>query len=217
MQSAISLEGQADPPAWLRDAIMAKTVDRPRLKWPFAAGIAAATAGAAALAVYWAQPAITPPTEDLIATNVIDEPSLEPPIVDPVNPEPVVEAPVNNEVTELPTTAQQSQRPSSNFVAASRSVTPQEQPKQEQPKSPEIKQPTPKQPDPAITYAVSEYGATKLDAEKPDVYDAEPPAADTTRNSTVTTPPVLPDAREKLRDKVRKMNQEKLEIEGASK
>ena len=77
--------------------------------------------------------------------------------------------------------------------------------------------PVVEEPDPEITYAVVEHRSGSFEAKQPDVFDSEPSSAEPARTGGTAAPAVLPDAREKLRDKVRKMNEEKLEIEGSAK
>jgi len=72
------------------------------------------------------------------------------------------------------------------------------------------------EPDPEVTYAVADHGGGRFESRQPDVFDSEPSSAEPPKTAS-GTPAVLPDAREKLRDKVRKMNEEKLEIEGTEK
>ena len=219
MQAAITSEGFVDPPEWLRTAILSKTVDKPRLRWPFAAAITAATAGAAALAVYWLAPAA--PMGDnttLIANVVTDQPTVDEPeafLAPPTMESAPSAAPSARE--NQPTAVKASRNPrqeTGNMVSLS---TPASSEKTEKPVATVPIGPKPsaeQEPDPELTYAVVDHGNARFEAKQPDVFASEPPTAEPSRTHTSTSPAVLPDAREKLRDKVRKMNEEKLEIGG---
>lgn len=220
MQASMAADGFVDPPEWLRGAILAKTVDRPRLKWPFAAALTAATAGAAALAIYWTAPeSIVQPRMDLLA-NVVEQPEFIPRVVDETEDAPGAQtAPPVLEANEETTATKRSiqQPPGAKFTVAARGLErtqDAEKPIDVQPVKPAAAE---QEPDPQVTYAVAEYGGGRFEAKQPDVFDAEPPSAEPSRTGATASPTVLPDAREKLRDKVRKMNEEKLEIEGAEK
>ena len=215
MQAAIASEGMSDPPDWLHTAIMSKTIDRPRLRWPFAAGITAAAAGAAALALYFAQPIESAESKaDLIAANVVDEPMVsEPPsIVPDVRPtSPPAAGGQTSESTPVRMASRSLRRPERDIAQASRAVAEQPVASTQAPSPPVVEEP-----DPEVTYAVVEHRSGSFESKQPDVFDSEP-SAEPARTGGTAAPAVLPDAREKLRDKVRKMNEEKLEIEGSAK
>lgn len=221
MQASMAADGFVDPPEWLRGAILAKTVDRPRLKWPFAAALTAATAGAAALAVYWTAPeSIVQPKTDLLA-NVVEQPGFIPPVIDEIEAAPATETapPLLEPNDETTATKRSTQQPSgAKFTLAARDLAGTQNVEKPVEVQPAKHAAAPEQePDPEVTYAVAEYGGGRFEAKQPDVFDAEPPSAEPSRTGATTSPTVLPDAREKLRDKVRKMNEEKLVIEGAEK
>jgi len=218
MQAAIASEGFVDPPIWLRGAILAKTVDRSRLKWPFAAALTTATAGAAALAAYWMMPTQpAEPEQELLANVVSERPAIEEPTTIVGAEAAVSVASPKTESGDKSNTivVKQDRKVGANSMTlTARNLTPKET---EPAGSTEVVQPpkpVSEEPDPAVTYAVVEYGGGRFENKQPDVFDSEPVAAEPSRTGpAASSSAVLPDAREKLRDKVRKMNQEKLEIE----
>jgi anti-sigma factor RsiW len=220
MQAAIAAEGFVDPPEWLRGAILAKTVDRPRLKWPFAAAITAATVGAAAAAIFWTAPTNIEKSEAGLLANVVEkQPQFMPRVTDEVAKAPATssEAPsLDSQNSTMGIVTNRSKpRSSVAFTQATHEIgAPQGEAKPEGPQPSEHAVEPEQEPDPEVTYAVAEYGGGRFEAKQPDVSDAEPLSEEPSKAGSSTPPAVLPDAREKLRDKVRKMNEEKLEIEG---
>lgn len=217
MQSALASEQLLDPPEWLRASILASTVDRRRLRWPFAAGISAAAA-AAALAIYVSVPlSESPERDDLLATNVVDEGGLDEPILS----RPLVDTPATQKVPDAKPSERMTATPPRTERTAARAVRTAIPVADSQPTStgggssvamPAVSE---EQPDPEVTYAVAEYHGASFEAKQPDVFDAEPTSPEPSKSQPTTSPALLPDAREKLRDKVKKMNEEKLEIEGS--
>ena len=216
MQSAMLSEDLLNSPEWLRGSILSKTTDRRTFRWPFAAGIAATAAAAAAVAFVYSQQAGPDQSNDLVATN-LPQPTVELPSEPILNEGPTVSTPKTVKQEQAPVaqvTAKLSDRSKPKFVQAS-NPAPNTEIVEEQPiVSPPVSAET-EVPDPDNTYAVVEYGSGRFESKQPDVFDGDVQAVENSKPAN--SPAVLPDAREKLRDKVKKMNQEKLEIDDKEK
>ena len=222
MQTSMLSEDLVDSPDWLRASILSKTTERRTLKWPFAAGIAATAAAAAAVALIYGGPNVdTFDSNELVASNVKQQPTLEQPFQAPSVSESFSE-PVNEEPAQsVPTKAAvESPKPrtqprTSNFIQASNTNVESEV------EQPVIERPMTITPEEVKrddnTYAVAEYGSGRFESKQPDVFETEIHASEVPKSTPAASPAVLPDAREKLRDRVKKINQEKLEIDDKEK
>lgn len=208
-QSAMVGDGTVDSPDWLRSSILKSTIDKRTTRWPFAAGIAAATATAAIVAVtYLPNDASVEPDRNVLAMNEPQMPKVmdqTPDVIAPAIPksEPAIDK-AETKTVEQPQL--RTRTPQSNTGTLMTVSTPVNHPEATAP------EPTPETTDTeAVTYAVVEYGSGRFQPKQPDPVDASATqSAETAKPAP--RPEVLPDAREKLRDKVRKLNEEKIEV-----
>jgi hypothetical protein len=209
-QSAMVGEDMVDSPDWLRTAILRKTVEKRAARWPFAAGLAAATAAAAIVAVTHL-PDDAPRVEDrgMFAQNDPQSPSvaLAPETIPPpiANEPPTIEQIDKGAVEQPATRTRIPERNSTPLRTVSAPVN-HPDPGEHDPVELEEKTATDTE-----TYAVVEYGSGRFQPKQPDPIDGSATQPSETAKAA-PRPEVLPDAREKLRDKVRKLNEEKLEV-----
>lgn len=211
-QSAMVGADVVDPPEWLRAAILRKTVERRGARWPFASGLAAATAATAVVAITYL-PNRTPvqPDRDVLAQNevplpksLIETPSPSAPPAASVAPElKPIDAKTEGASPSKPALRRNSEalRTVSAPVAGPESIASESLPAT----SEEVTDAE------STTYAVVEYGSGRFEPKQPDPVDASANQNPETAKPD-PRPEVLPDAREKLRDKVRKLNEEKIEV-----
>jgi hypothetical protein len=207
-QAAFTSEGTQDAPEWLRNAILSRTSRKPRLAWPFAAGIGATAAAAASFAFVLLSNEVEQPSSKFIAALVPQDLGLQPPDIETPKPKPNAKQP--DAQTKSPERSERVVKAETLYVST----------KSQAPGNKPLAVPEPsklivaeKVPDPEVTYAVAEYGGGKFEDKQPDVDQIQPSAAETNVQPRATSPTVLPDAREKLRDRVKKINEEKLEID----
>jgi hypothetical protein len=209
-QSAWASEEMQDPPAWLRGAILEKARPGAGFSWKPIAACSLAGA-AAALAAF----ALMPHEQILPATG-------KERVVATLLPPPDVLAQHGQRKQERrPDTAK------ANLTFVSRKVEPKSRiessggaKKVSLPEEivanagsmPQEIQAAKVDETPVTDYDVAEYGNGRLEAKQPDLVDSSTGLQEFAGPKT-PAPAVLPDAREKLRDKVRKMNQEKLELD----
>lgn len=216
-QAAFVAEDLQEPPAWLQSAILDRTTARRTFRWPFAAGLAAATAAAGIAAVVWMPRGGDDPVRDFIARSAPQARPLDPPVYVEDLPGLPTEVPAMSEPAEVeqrtvpPTSSarrvqapRQTPDPVSLRGAGNRTeATARTEPK-----------PVPaatEQPD--TNYVVVEYANARSEPKQP-VVSAAAPTGDEPSTVTQSKPDVLPDARQRLRDRVKKMNEEqKLEID----
>lgn len=211
-QAAFVSEESVEPPNWLTESILSKTVGKRKARWPFAAGLAATCAAAAIAAVATLPRGVDDSRRnDVFASAVNEGPVFSAPAPDtnrigsaelpPLQPA----AKAKSRVLDTPRRLAEFRTVASPARTESTGVS-----KVEVVES----APAPSGPpviEPDVTYAVVEYGSGRFQPKQPDMVDGSqsleqsPPSGE--------KPTVLPDARERLRDQVRKVNEKKLDIE----
>jgi len=213
-QAAMVGEGMADSPGWLRSSILGRTTERRVSRWPFAAGLAAASATAALLAVTYL-PSDSPVSvaKDVLAINEPPQPDIREVVPESVTPPlPNTETkPEQVRDTQAQTESVRPPRVNRNEGSFRTVAAPTKEVEVTSPPPPVVAEETTDSE--RTTYAVVEYGSGRFQPKQPDPVDASATQSPETVKPA-PRPEVLPDAREKLRDKVRKLNEEKLEVGG---
>ncbi|MBA3725782.1 MAG: hypothetical protein H0W86_04850 [Armatimonadetes bacterium] len=215
-QAAFLASETPEPPAWLGVAILARTVGRRRFAWQAAGALATCSAAAALLFAVF-NPTQVPsakPDLPLVATNLdprstVELPKLSFPAAQPPAKKVTVGAPRMNRRPEAPlakkeprTLAAQATKPLARGSAPNK---PAAQPVSRQGSN-----------KPPTTYAHIDYG--RNERPEPRQFDAIPGTdAEWSPVSTAPagSPKVLPTATQKLRDRIRKLNEQNKDIKEA--
>ncbi len=216
-QSAFVAGDAVEPPDWLGEAILAKTSRKNRrFGWPVAAGFAASAAAAAfAIALFWpVKPVLHPP---LLAANEV---SVRPPANKTIAWPKVASAPSVKKSVPVRQRVKKEQPEIIQVINMAEGVDEAPLPvKLSQMRS------TPKPSNPAVTvsYTGADYSqGQKAEPTAPDVVAMAAQTSDDHKEPTATAPiekraegAVLPDARERLRERLKKLNQERKDIKDA--
>ncbi|MDQ2986025.1 MAG: hypothetical protein M3R13_04805 [Armatimonadota bacterium] len=214
-QAALVSDERAEPPAWLTQAILVRTVGKRKSRWPLATGLAAASVAATiALAAALPQSENRSHVNDVLALNLHEAHVFSGPAPDTNRLAP------EEMSRQEPAAVKEVQVVQPHAIARPARFTqvaaPAETGAAGESKAKEIESaPAPSTPpviEPDLTYAVIEYGSGRFQPKHPDVVDGSQ-SVDQGSSSADPKPAVLPDARERLRDQVRKVNEKKLEID----
>ncbi|MGI8924887.1 MAG: anti-sigma factor family protein [Fimbriimonadales bacterium] len=215
-QAALLASETPEPPAWLGEAILTKTVGRRRFAWQAAGALATCGAAAALLFAVFNPTQLPSPKPDLplVATNLdpgptVELPKLSSPAAAPLARKVTAGTPRMNRGAEAPLAKKQ---PRTLAVLATKPVArpsarnkPTAQPVSRQGS---IKPPT--------TYAHIDDG--RFERPEPRQFDAIPGTDaewSLVNTAPAGSPKVLPTAAQKLRDRIRKLNEQNRDIKEA--
>ena len=214
-QAAWTAEDLQNPPAWLHQAILDKVKRSRRFAWkPMVAwSLAGATVVVAAFLISPSGDLAPVSPKSLIASVVPPPDVLAPKLETLSNPKATtVDSPVADRRPPLVQTSRSVNEAAVKTVSLPEKTVAETGVMPDEIEARNLEQAS------DTNYAVVEYGGGRVEALRPDPFassEGQPELGSPKANAPA--PAVLPDAREKLRDKVRKMNQEKLEIDDEEK
>jgi anti-sigma factor RsiW len=215
-QAAMVSEETTDSPAWLRQAILERTASKRRFAWPAIGGLAGAAAAAVVTTLIWS-PKPTALPEPAYASRPQAEPSR---VLEPALPKSDSAHNVPGSTTPAPT--KRPVRTAERFIAAVYSPAPA---KEIQPPGPP-KATTSARPrtetKPAesatVAYFSGSSSVSKPDATPPDVVALAGSTADEPEKTSLglrKDGDVLPDSRDKIRERLKKLNEDTKDIKEA--